>query len=111
MMVTTQNNNSIPVDPFRDQRRRHGGSSPITPALILCPSEQTNPVEICVSRDPSQPLSSATATLAEAFARTEDIFAEVAADWGGSCGLIVHEDLPQPRLDLIDQLSADSRQH
>ena len=110
MMVTTRHNNAFPLHAFRDQSHQHSGSPPIPPALILCPSEHTNLVEICVSRNPDQPLSFVTVTLAEAFARTERFFAEVAAECGGEYALIVHEDLPQPLLDLIDRLSAGSRQ-
>ena len=109
-MVTTRHNNAFPLHAFRDQSHQHSGSPPIPPALILYPSDQTTLVEICVSRNPDQPLSFVTVTLAEAFARTKEFFAEVAADWGGDHGLIVHEDLPQQLLDLIDRLSADSRQ-
>lgn len=82
----------------------------IPPALVLEPSERAGLVNFCIHRIPGSPLAFEPVPLAEACVRTKTFFAEVATDWDGDCGLILHEDLPDELMDLIDSLSADSGQ-
>ena len=82
----------------------------IAPALVLGSNLQEGLVDIGVLRGTSDEMDLEPVTLAEACARAEAFFAEVAAEWNGDHGLILQEGLPQELTDLLELLSADSGQ-